>query len=251
MKNSLKCIFVLLISVTVNAQSIFFQDFNDKNQLFNWTFSANSEYAYQLGVNKSNYVRFHPNFNNTTIQTPPISIAESGNYNISFSWSKLGVANEDSTQFSYSLNNGITWTLLKKINEGSNRIWTTDSSKIQLNTGIVIFRWKYFSTKFFPSTYFNLDNFSVTKEISTSTPEENIFFANIFPNPANHQLTVELEDYKDFNYKIISQQGHLILSGQLNATSTKIDISALPSSCYLFSLENDLAVYTKTFTIVR
>lgn len=251
MKNSLNCVFVLFLSVTVNAQNIFFQDFNDKSKLLNWTFSANSEYAYQLGVNKSNYVRFHPNFNNTTIQTPPISIAESGTYNISFSWSKSGVANEDSTQFSYSLNNGITWTLLKKIYEGSNRIWTKDSSKIQLNTGNVIFRWKYFSTKFFPSTYFNIDDFSVTREISTSTTKNNSFIAHVFPNPANHQLTVELEDYKDFNYKIISPQGHLILFGQLKATSTKIDISALPSSSYLFFLEKDQDVYTKTFTIVR
>jgi len=76
--------------------------------------------------------------------------------------------------------------------------------------------------------------------ITTSINENNVQTDNykVFPNPFNDQLTIEMDFIENKEFKIYSLLGELIISGQLNAGETTIDLSALPANVYLFKTKN-------------
>lgn len=76
--------------------------------------------------------------------------------------------------------------------------------------------------------------------ITTSINENNGQTDNykLFPNPFNDQLTIEMTFIENKEFKIFSLLGELIISGQLNAGVTTIDLSALPANIYIFKTKN-------------
>ena len=76
--------------------------------------------------------------------------------------------------------------------------------------------------------------------ITTSINENNVQTDNykVFPNPFNDQLTIEMDFIENKEFKIYSLLGELIISGQLKAGETTIDLSALPANVYLFKTKN-------------
>ena len=76
--------------------------------------------------------------------------------------------------------------------------------------------------------------------ITTSINENNVQTDNykVFPNPFNDQLTIEMDFIENKEFEIYSLLGELIISGQLKAGETTIDLSALPANVYLFKTKN-------------
>ena len=76
--------------------------------------------------------------------------------------------------------------------------------------------------------------------ITTSINENNVQTDNykLFPNPFNDQLTIEMAFIENKEFEIYSLLGELIISGQLKAGETTIDLSALPANVYLFKTKN-------------
>jgi hypothetical protein len=57
-------------TLTLNAQTIFQEDFNTEASFSSWNLSSKVEHALWLGKDNSKYLRFHPNFQNQFIETP-------------------------------------------------------------------------------------------------------------------------------------------------------------------------------------
>jgi hypothetical protein len=82
--------------------------------------------------------------------------------------------------------------------------------------------------------------------VSESKPQNKV---SIFPNPATHQINVELNsDIIEKEYIIWDQYGKAVLMGQLKNKNSIIEIGNLSSGIYLLSVGADLK---ETFKVVK
>lgn len=68
---------------------------------------------------------------------------------------------------------------------------------------------------------------------------------NIYPNPANNQITLDLATIANQTYHIYATNGEILLSGVLSSTNKIIDISALPATIYFIKIGNSLQKFIK------
>ncbi len=74
-----------------------------------------------------------------------------------------------------------------------------------------------------------------------STSDYNATNPNIvfYPNPTRNELTVESNFQTPQNFKIFNIRGQEVLSGALEVTPTKIDVSGLSKSVYILKISNN------------
>ncbi|MEI6696657.1 MAG: T9SS type A sorting domain-containing protein [Bacteroidota bacterium] len=72
---------------------------------------------------------------------------------------------------------------------------------------------------------------------------------NIYPNPANSQINVQINtNLLGSTYTITDQIGKVVLSGKLNAEKSTIELSNLSGGIYLFSIGNNAK---QTFKVIK
>ena len=67
-----------------------------------------------------------------------------------------------------------------------------------------------------------------------------------FPNPFNHELTIELKSAQSNDYSIYNVIGELVTSGKLNSQVNTIDLSSLAPNVYILNIENQSIRLIKT-----
>lgn len=60
----------------------------------------------------------------------------------------------------------------------------------------------------------------------------------VYPNPVNSALTVNMEIAEEKEYRIYSTVGELVVSGMMNANINTIDLSMLPTNVYVLNIDN-------------
>ena len=97
----------------------------------------------------------------------------------------------------------------------------------------------------FPSGGFDLDAVGVM-HLSTNIDDENLSLAvQVYPNPAQHQLTVFCQSVVWLH--IYSIQGKLLLNKKLKSGANNISISHLPKGAYILHLQNNKRFFVKQF----
>lgn len=239
-----KWFFFILVSCGhfSRAQVVFEENFNDTTYKTTWPTTARVEQALWLGKENSKYLRFHPNFQNQSIVTPNITAA-SGNYTLFFEWNKARTQTPDSVQVQLSVNNGTTWQTIYNIYDGNNRTWQKDSVELNnLNSDFKI-RWNYFSSGSFPSQYFNLENVSIVKDISTSVKNKtNTVDFTVFPNPTHDAFQLQLKNpmLKNGTLSIYNTIGELVYQKNIQPilqTLYQIDVSNFSKGTYIINLQ--------------
>lgn len=242
-----------LLGKIVHSQIIFEENFNSPLFPANWNFSAKTELALWLGTDNSNYVRFHPDFQNQSITTPAINTT-SGNYTLYFDWNKEGSLRVDSVQVQLTKDNGSSWQTVYAVYSGNNRNWQKDSVLLNnLNSSIKL-RWNYYSSGSYPSQYFNIDNVVLKNSITTAIhTNNNNLQANIFPNPSNGIFQIKLFNLKNKpgTISLINLQGDLVYKNNLpNATQSLLQIDGLILSKGTYFLKIVTEEETHTSSII-
>ena len=67
-----------------------------------------------------------------------------------------------------------------------------------------------------------------------------------FPNPFNHELTIELKSAQSNDFSIYNVIGELVTSGKLNSQINTIDLSSLAPNVYILNIENQSIRLIKT-----
>jgi polyhydroxybutyrate depolymerase len=67
-----------------------------------------------------------------------------------------------------------------------------------------------------------------------------------FPNPFNHELTIELKSAQSNDFSIYNVIGELVTSGKLNSQVNTIDLSSLAPNVYILNIENQSIRLIKT-----
>lgn len=68
----------------------------------------------------------------------------------------------------------------------------------------------------------------------------------VFPNPFNHELTIELKSAQSNDFSIYNVFGELVTSGKLNSQINTIDLSSLASNVYILNINNQSMKLIKT-----
>jgi hypothetical protein len=249
---------VILISccfpLSVNAQIIIQENFNSGQYLSAWNFAAKVEQALWLGKENSNYVRFHPNFQNQFIETPAINLV-SGNYTLFFDWNQAGLQSVDSVNVQLTADNGTTWQTIYAIYNANNRNWQTDSVAINSTGSTIKLKWNYFSSGSFPAQYFNIDNIIIAKNTATALKNNsNEIITEVFPNPnnGNFQLKILNAKNKKGTIFIYNTQGELIYQHNLPVvlqSLLQLDLSANSKGSYILTIQTDESSYSKSIII--
>ncbi len=78
-----------------------------------------------------------------------------------------------------------------------------------------------------------------TSSVSNTNLESEL---NISPNPANGYVNIKLGTLystKQTEYKLLSIDGKVVLSGSMNSNESKIGLGNIPSGVYIFSIQNE------------
>ena len=99
----------------------------------------------------------------------------------------------------------------------------------------------------FDNTYFYLDDITIEEKLSSDS-FENYFNFSYSPNPARDQFSVEAKKVIS-RIEIFNTAGQNVLSKNMNALKSNIDVSSLQKGIYLMraSIENK----TATFRIIK
>jgi hypothetical protein len=249
-------IFLFFLSITVYSQDVVLsEDFNDLKSINNWTFNNQVEYAHFLGVEGSNYIRFHPVSIRVDLISPTFS-APIGEYRVSFVWNQARESVPDSVTIYLSLNDGKTWKELSTFGMGNQRTWQKDSISLGLIGGEDIkIRFTRRGQRGFPAQYLNLDNISVKKSGNVTSIKDNSLniSLSLFPNPSsgNIQLTISNPLQLNLNYMVYNNVGQLVKEKYISNPiyfNELVDLSFLSSGNYLFVLTDNQK--TTTYSIV-
>ena len=84
--------------------------------------------------------------------------------------------------------------------------------------------------------------------ITTSINENNGQAENykVFPNPFNHELTIEVKSAQANDFEIYNVIGELVISGKLNSQINTIDLSSLAPNVYILNIKNQSIKLVKT-----
>jgi hypothetical protein len=90
-------------------------------------------------------------------------------------------------------------------------------------------------------------------EVFVSAVDEAFFNAeiNVFPNPADHYISLNIQDFKEgFSYQLFDLNGKLISSGNILEQLTNISMLQLPTATYLLNVQEGQKTI-KSFKIVK
>ncbi len=86
---------------------------------------------------------------------------------------------------------------------------------------------------------------SVNTSKKTQTPPLLTTTFNVFPNPAEQFLNINLSIEKEASFQIVNYLGQVLLKGMLSSTNEKIDIINLDRGNYILQINQDEKIYTK------
>ncbi|PIF34283.1 putative delta-60 repeat protein/predicted secreted protein (Por secretion system target) [Flavobacterium sp. 9] len=67
----------------------------------------------------------------------------------------------------------------------------------------------------------------------------------LYPNPVKDFITIEMNSSDNAKLNVFDVTGQIVLSKELKATSTKLNISNLPTGVYMFQISNETGIVTK------
>lgn len=251
-KYFLLSVFLFFCTKTNFGQDVVFtENFDSLKSISNWTFNNQVEYAHFLGVDGSNYVRFHPVSIRVDLVSPGFNVPN-GEYRLHFDWNQAREQVPDSVTVFISLNDGKVWKELTTFGMGNQRTWQSDSISLGLIGGENIkVRFTRRGQRGFPAQYLNLDNIKVVKtpEITSIKDDKLEVSMSIFPNPSNGNIRLSINNPKNFNlnYSVYSNQGQLIINENISSPSyydAMIDLSYLSKGSYFFSVSSKDKVVT-------
>ena len=90
-------------------------------------------------------------------------------------------------------------------------------------------------------------------DYTLETPESEISFANVYPNPANTILMIELTDHgqSEYRFQIYSVTGNLIVNEKSNASQQSIDLSFFPSGIYFLKIISGDSHYSQKIILEK
>ncbi|MGB6038155.1 MAG: T9SS type A sorting domain-containing protein [Cryomorphaceae bacterium] len=99
------------------------------------------------------------------------------------------------------------------------------------------------------SSYYAIDDVSVTVALNTSNPGIDRNVVQLFPNPANDILNIKMPQEIEINQlHILDSKGRTMVSDKSNRNSNRaISISALQSGIYFIKIETSKTLYHEAF----
>lgn len=70
---------------------------------------------------------------------------------------------------------------------------------------------------------------------------------NIYPNPVEQMLTIDFKDLDNGSFELLTMDGKVVQSGQVNLGQTQLDVRALPSGHYMARVITDDGFAVKRF----
>lgn len=98
--------------------------------------------------------------------------------------------------------------------------------------------------------YFVTESYTIN---SNSVTEAELAGVNIYPNPAQNILNIQLtnNDSDKINMDVLDINGKLVLSNAFNTSNHIIDVSAMPAGTYLIRLRSEAASYFKKVVVLK
>lgn len=96
------------------------------------------------------------------------------------------------------------------------------------------------------------DNFDFAQNAYplTTIQEKNSNSFSIFPNPASHTISLQIDDMEDSGIvKIYTMNGILCQSDRITPVNKSVNIESLKSGMYLITVQNSSEIFTKRFII--
>ncbi|MFI5219390.1 MAG: T9SS type A sorting domain-containing protein [Bacteroidia bacterium] len=238
------------------------------------TGACSGNMAWDLGLDSS----FLPN-TTAFLYTPVFDFTSIATATLCF-WHKYQTElYQDGTRMEYSIDNGITWTLLGSAGTGPNWYssffitaggnlpgWSGYLSVCQYasksldslgGNATVQFRFVFNSGATVGNGYEHvIDEFAIcigpctcngSVGISESYNSENLF--NVYPNPANDVITVSQKNNSTSNVTLSNLLGKDILNRKTSEEETVIDVKNITSGIYFISVEQDRIVVRKKIVI--
>src|SRR5690606_38751038 len=91
----------------------------------------------------------------------------------------------------------------------------------------------------------------ITIQDNLSLIENNGVQALIYPNPTKGKVTVSWSENLETNIDLFDLQGRIILSKQINASDTELDINEFSDGIYLISVQNEIIKTTKRIVLKK
>jgi subtilisin-like proprotein convertase family protein len=91
----------------------------------------------------------------------------------------------------------------------------------------------------------------ITIENNLSLIENNGVQALIYPNPTKGKVTVSWSENLETNIDLFDLQGRIILSKQINASDTELDINEFSDGIYLISIQNEKVKTTRKVVLKK
>lgn len=163
-----------------------------------------------------------------------LNITKSGYYNVNY---RIASTNS-SSQIIIRKSSGDSFVPIDTVsipNTGGWQTWRTVTSKVYLEEGRFTLR------IFVRSGEFNINWFEGVAAPVTGIEDLNSSSLQVFPNPANEQITVVTgsEKYENGRILIFNSQGSMVKNVQTNGeTSVRINVSDLTSGLYFLKLES-------------
>lgn len=82
--------------------------------------------------------------------------------------------------------------------------------------------------------------YEVTEVLSVN--QFNELVSKVFPNPTENFLNVHLNEVNNLSYQFIDLSGRTVLSGELNKLASKIELTSLEASIYVFNIKKENAI---------
>lgn len=97
-----------------------------------------------------------------------------------------------------------------------------------------------------------LDNIELmTTQASVAVEEQNGMTAiQLFPNPANEQVTIILDPFSPANYELMDMQGRIVTKGELCNTTSQLQLTDYREGIYFLRIIQGKTVYTKRILIL-
>jgi PKD repeat protein len=244
--NSPVAAFSVPTSTTCNGGTVAFQNTSDNALSYEWNFVGGTP-------------------NTSTDKDPIISYAQSGNYSVQLVITGIGGKSDTILkQITVSVLNGPVADY-STINQGKVVVFTNASKNG------VTYNWDFgdgaTSSSQSPFHDYKTDGIytatlivsngncsdTISKQIIVGSPasinNSNVSNINVFPNPANEFVTINIEDFQNKNIELIDISGKLIQSKLANSKNTTLDLEELSSGVYFLRIQQNDTLFLKKLIV--
>ncbi len=145
---------------------------------------------------------------------------------------------------------GKTWTELEEFT-GNQTSWLQKGYDLSnyLNKPYVIFRFRFESDKSVTKQGMYIDDFKVYGEKPASNIAPNSLpKLKVYPNPASHNVNIEVENNQNMTIKIFNQLGRLMLKKE-SIGKTNFSTSKWPAGVYIVEVRTATKIYTEKLIV--